>query len=288
MEITIRREQFRKKFYEFVHIFALSHVSITKTRAGGFDPGMKLDIHELANKIAFETIRNFSDSNAVYLGAENGSKMSDEFVTIFSYNDQTTVDKMEDEDTTFITLLYNQCAAYIPIMTVQLWTANRKTDLEKEVNAELKKLLKPRAMVAANSDVALAMDTEDSNNPPRQIQDCINKAVARGVSIEVQKVKRSLRKKYSADEETQASTPTKNGRESSKGSGNAQKKSKKKSGEATKPKSALKKGKDVKWKASPSRRSRRLSASKESNSSKSGGGRGGSRKGGAGRGAGRR
>ena len=64
---------------------------------------------------------------------------------------------------------------------------------------------------------------------------------------EVQKIKRQLRKKYSADGASQLLTPTKNGREQSDGSKNSRQKSKKKSSGGTKLKSALKKGAEVSY-----------------------------------------
>ena len=172
----------------------------------------------------------------------------------------------------------------------------KKTDLEREVNDELKKLLKPKAMVAANNDVETAMEVEDSTKPPQQIADVVRKETQRAVDKEVQKIKRQLRKKYSADGASQPLTPTKNGREQSDGSKNSRQKSKKKSGGGTKLKSALKKGAEVRYPPTPpkandrrnSRQGRHQSQSNESPSSKGGAGRGGSRRGGRGRGAGRR
>ena len=126
-----------------------------------------------------------------------------------------------------------------------------------------------------------------------QIADVVRKETQRAVDKEVQKIKRQLRKKYSADGASQPLTPTKNGREQSDGSKNSRQKSKKKSSGGTKLKSALKKGAEVRYPPTPPKANHRKagrhpSKSTESPSSKGGAGRGGSRRGGRGRGAGRR
>ena len=74
LEITIRWEKFRTKFYEFVTTFASAYVCITKTRAGGFNPGMKLDMNDLATKMTYDLLGNFPQPCAQYLGKENGVK----------------------------------------------------------------------------------------------------------------------------------------------------------------------------------------------------------------------
>ena len=56
LEISIRRDQFRKKFYDLIHIMALSHVVVAKIEGDGFPSGMKVTQEELASKITFDTL----------------------------------------------------------------------------------------------------------------------------------------------------------------------------------------------------------------------------------------
>lgn len=296
LEITIRWEKFRTKFYEFVTTFASAYVCITKTRAGGFNQAMKLDMNDLATKMTYDLLENFSQTCAQYLGKENGTELRDEFAASQSFDNTAIVEKMDCTDGDFMLHITNQLKVMIPVLTTRFWSSNEKRDLEREVNAELKKLLKPKAMAKANNDVEDAMEVEDNSQPPQQIADVVRKETKRAVDKEVQKLKKQLRKNYSADGASQPLTPTKNGREQSDGSKNSRRKSKKKSGGGTKLKSALKKGSEVRYAPTPpkandeknSRKGRHQSRSNESPSSKGGAGRGGSRRGGRGRGAGRR
>ena len=87
LEISICMDQFRKKFYDLIHIMALSHVVVPKIEGDGFPSGMKLTQTELASKITFDTLYDLTFEQSKAVGLDNGEQVSGEFANQRSHND---------------------------------------------------------------------------------------------------------------------------------------------------------------------------------------------------------
>ena len=254
LEISIRRDQFRKKFYDLIHIMALSHVVVAKIEGDGFPSGMKLTQEELASKITFDTLYDLTFEQSKAIGLDNGEQVSGEFANQRSHNDESIESKWATQDEEFMKPIIENFDTWIPKITTDLWSYHKAKYKKREVNAALRELLQPIKMTKANEDVDDAMDTVDATRAPSSLTNVIRKETQLAVSKEVQRVKRTLAKNCSGDRKTQPSTPTANGRKSRNDSATSpkplKKKSKQKSGGGTtsNPKSALKKGKAVKFK----------------------------------------
>ncbi len=248
LDTDLCQEELFDKFYTLTVQMSLAYTIVKKTMKGGFTDGMKLDQDELANKIAYDIFHNFNQAQASNFGMESGEQLAQHFAKFTSYDHEAAVAAWDEaKDGEFVTEVALKIKDWIPRMTFELWAIEEVKDRRRQIDAELRKALKPKAMAKANQDVEDAMDTEDANQLPGGVIDMIRKETKKTVGKEVQKVKASLRKKSTGDGRAEQSTPA-NGRKSGKDSKTSRKNSKKnsKAGSGT-PRSILKKGNQVKF-----------------------------------------
>ena len=118
--------------------------------------------------------------------------------------------------------------------TFGLWDAIRGADKDRRINAAIKKAFEPVAIATATEDTATVLDRIDLANPPKPLDDYIDKRLKVGLEKAKRELKNSQKKNYSGDTKNQASTPTKRGTSSkrvhfdpsSKAHGNGTKKKK--------------------------------------------------------------
>ena len=121
-----------------------------------------------------------------------------------------------------------------------LWEAIRRKDQSKQINAAIKKSYEPKIIEKATEEVAMVIDRLDLANPPKSLDNYVNKFVEAKINKAKTAAKQTQRNKYGADVKNQTSAPTKNGQNSRKESSDRshsstsaakQKKSKKKTAE---------------------------------------------------------
>ena len=230
LEITLRQDELRVKLYIILDKMSLAHTIEEKYDNDGFDEGMKLSQDEIVVKAAHDSLLELSKDDAAVFGVEDGEAMAKEYAAKRSYNDAATALKMDSvcfTDKDFITEVKKKLVEYLPKLTVNLWRTEDAKEKKRRARAELKEALIKQETLSATQAVEEAMETEDSNQVPQGLQDAINKATAKAVGKEVQRVKKSLKKNSSGGDKTKPPKPTKNGPESRKGSDTSSKKSKK-------------------------------------------------------------
>ena len=83
--------------------------------------------------------------------------------------------------------------------TFYLWEAIQKKDRARQVNAAIKKSYEPKAIETATEQVALAIDKIDIANPPKELEDYINKIIERRILKAKTTAKKNQRKNCGAD-----------------------------------------------------------------------------------------
>ena len=230
LEISLRQDELRVKLYAILDKMSLAHTIEEKYDNDGFDEGMKLSQDEIVVKAAHDSLLELSKDDAAVFGVEDGIAMAKEYAAKRSYDDAATALKMDsvcgtDED--FIIEVRTKLVEYLPKLTVNLWKTEDAKEKKRRARAELKEALEKQETLSATQAVEEAMETEDANQVPQGLQDAINKATAKAVGKEVQRVKKSLKKNSSGGDKTKPPKPTKNGHESKKDSATSSKKSKK-------------------------------------------------------------
>ena len=100
--------------------------------------------------------------------------------------------------------------------TFGLWDAIRGVDEERRINAAIKKAFEPVAITTATEDTTTVLDRIDLANPPKPLDNYIDKRLKAGLEKARRELTNSERKNYSGDTKIQVSTPTKRGQSSKK------------------------------------------------------------------------
>ena len=89
-------------------------------------------------------------------------------------------------------------------------------ELEKEIDAEIKRDLVPKSITAATEAAAHVLETIDLANPPKPLDDYIDKRIKAGQTKLRRELKSAQRLNCLGDAKNQASKPTGNGTSSKK------------------------------------------------------------------------
>jgi hypothetical protein len=217
LEITIRVEKLRNQWFEFVNTLALGHVIVKKTRDGGFASDMKLDADELADKVAYQIISKLEKKHTTVFRHADGPNLAAEYEKQRKFDNAALEEKWNDgADKNFVNSVEGKIQDWTTSMTFMLWANEKAKDRDRQVEAALREVLKPRAMRKANEDVEAALEEEDGTANSDAVRSLARKEVKAEVGRQVQVIQRQLRKKYSGDTAEQASKPTKPGRKSGK------------------------------------------------------------------------
>jgi len=106
-----------------------------------------------------------------------------------------------------------QLVAVWPEVTTKLWNHDANRNSSKKVDSELADLFESKAIVNANTQLAIAMDSTADDNT---IAPLIMKEVERQLQSRAQKSKKSMRKKSSGDAKNQTSKPNRSGAKKAK------------------------------------------------------------------------
>ena len=276
LEIKLRQQQLRTKLFVLLETIALAHIIITEVKYT-LPTEIKLNKNQLTTKTTFDVLQDSTIAMANLVEAENGNKLAADYATARSFDNTAIEAEMDDADDRVMKPIINKMNTWLPILTVDLWTADDNKDSEHAINAALRKELQPKAMVAANDSVDAAMDVEDSSNPPESLLNFIRKEQKKLGDKQMVMLKRQMRKNYSGDDKNQPLQPTKNGRElKNKSTATASKKKKAKQSNPkkdTKAKSSKKKAEEDKAASPNSNRPPRKNNNKDSRGGSSGGGK---------------
>lgn len=280
LEIKLREQKLQKDFFDHSRKFALCMV-INHQIKNGLPAGVKLSREELASKAVYNALKNRIDMiNALF--EENADALQASFATYTGYDDAAIEEKMDQADKKFLTdHITTNLIAWLPLTSTTLWNLDEKKEMDRKVNSELRKALKPAAIAQATEDVAMAIgDADGANN--ETMMEVLKKEARAEAKKEMQRSLQKQRKKSSGGDETLEPTPTKPGRNGGGNSNNnsskkKSKKKKKKDGQKksggdrdTPTKPTLKKGNSVRFSKSTTK----------TRKSGGGGSRGGSNRGG--------
>merc|ERR1711966_147785 len=121
-----------------------------------------------------------------------------------------------EKDKATIAELVTWAATFVRRITISFWIERDHEAIEREVDAELDREFKPKSITEATEAAALVLDQIDLVNPPKPLDDYIDKRIKEGNTKLRQELKNAKRLNYSGDNATQESKPTKNGTGSKK------------------------------------------------------------------------
>lgn len=280
-EISIREEVLRSNVYKLLDKMALAH-TIRAELSTGRPEGCNLERKSHSHLITSSVLRLSTDSFAKKLGMDAGANLADEYQQKHNCPPSALANEADDS---FMTPIITKLAVDLPAFTTTLWDLDDKKDIDRKINAEIKKELQKAATLEATEDVEMEMDAIDlSNAPAEKLISFIDKQVQKGLDKKTVQFKRALRKNSSGEAENQTSKPTANGTKSNKNSA-AQKKKKQKQGTSNqKDQSNAASSKKRKDKADTSNRNqKKKSAQQSAKAGKADGSKGGGKKRGAAR-----
>merc|ERR1711966_115712 len=112
--------------------------------------------------------------------------------------------------------LVAKTATFVRRSTISFWIERDREAIEREIDAELERGFKPKSITEATEAAALVLDQIDLANPPKPLDDYIDKRTKEGNTKLRRELKNAKRLNYSGDNATQESKPTKNGTGSKK------------------------------------------------------------------------
>ena len=260
LEIKLREKKLQKDFFDHSRKFALCMV-INHQIKKGLPAGVKLSREELASKAVYNALKNRIDMiNALF--EETADALQAKFSSYTGYDDTAIEEKMDPADKKFLTdHITTNLIQWLPLTSTTLWNLDEKKEMDRKVNSELRKALKPAAIAQATEDVAMAIgDADGANN--ETMMEVLKKEARAEAKKEMQRSLQKQRKKSSGGDETLEPTPTKPGRNGGGKSNNnsskkKSKKKKKKDGQKksggdrdTPTKPTLKKGNNVRFSTS--------------------------------------
>ena len=153
-------------------------------------------------------------------------KFAMDFIETKKINLQTLADKFDQASSIFMVMIANEVEPLFMGTSFLLWEAIRRKDQSKQINAAIKKSYEPKIIEKATEEVAMVIDRLDLANPPKSLDDYVNKLVEAKINKAKTAAKQTQRKKSGADVKNQTSAPTKNGTSSKKESSDRSRSSK--------------------------------------------------------------
>ena len=278
-EITKRHEMLQEQFFDFATIWAKG-IIIAKRETGDLPLNSELTWTQYALLIAHNTMASYDATVYATLGFATNSAMIDSFgkySSSFNYRDVSAKATIADKE--FIKNLYEAIAPVLKGITVGIWFDEQKKDTKRKINAAIRAELGTEQTAQATADTRSALDSAGAQSQEQRLLDAARKAARAESSKQVQRILTNQRKKSLGDTETQASTPTNNGRSSKQKSKKSTKQQKQKQQQKQQPKSALKKGAQVRFSSSSNNDSSNTPVkAKKKGKGKAGGARGGKQK----------
>eukprot|EP00956_Cyclotella_meneghiniana_P035785 scaffold118237_cov47-Cyclotella_meneghiniana.AAC.1 len=274
-EIAIREEILRSTLYKLINKIALASV-IREEMSVGLPANCEIGRQEFVGLIALAVVGGSPATFAAKSGMDTAVALADDCQK--SNNYPTAMPR--DEDMEFLTPIVTKLLTDVPNFTTALWNLDDERDVNRKINAEIKKELEKAAIVESTEDVEDELDAIDLTDAPKdKLRDFIDKRVKEGLDKKTVQFKKAMRKNSSGEAKTQTSRPTASGTKSKNNSAKQQSK------QGTNPKS-----KDQTPTAEPRSKKQRSNANAKNhnqrnvqNAEKAGGSNGGGKKRGAGR-----
>ena len=230
---------------------------------------------EFVGLIALAVVGGSPATFAAKLGMDTAVALADDCQKTNNY--PTAMPR--DEDMEFLTPIVTKLLTDVPNFTTVLWNLDDERDVNRKINAEIKKELEKAAIVESTEDVQDELDGIDLTDEPKdRLRDFIDKRVREGLDKKTVQFKKAMRKNSLGEAKNQTSKPTASGTKSKNNSAKQQSK------QGTNPKSkdqttAEPKSKKQRGNANAKNRNQRNAQDAE----KAGGSKGGGKKRGAGR-----
>jgi len=215
-EIKARKRLQAIEYFNIAVEFAGSRAIAAKTE-GGFDD-FKSDIEDVAYAAMNAAILLLPEDHLEHLSFLEPSNF-DEPPEVLWKNfqlahkikyDPDVKARLKKDDASLIEHVSKEVAVMLPALTTDLWASTAKTKKGATLDAELELFLGRKAVDNANDDLGKAMDIDDD-----PIDSVVETAVDKRIKKHFSKSKSEMRKNYSGDAATKASTPKGNGRSGS-------------------------------------------------------------------------
>ena len=246
LEIEMRVEELREELFDYVTKVARTWFIMYNGK--GLVPTSTLSRDEWGHTIAYGIICSFDDTCAEFFHFYS-DKSNDVGPTSQDAEMSTDDDRAGDEvslsgsmkfgncylkttnfdleaakkksdnregDKATITEILSKTACFVHDTTIKFWNVLSDLELEKEIDAEIKRDLVPKSITAATEAAAHVLDKIDLANPPKPLDDYIDKRIKAGQTKLRRELKNAQRLNCSGDARNQESTPTANGTSSKK------------------------------------------------------------------------
>ena len=234
-EITIREESLRSTVYKLINKIALASV-IREELSVGLPTDCAIGRPEFVGLIALAVVEGSTANFASKLGMDTVGAPADDCQKSNNY----PAAMPREEDMAFLTPIVTKLLTDIPNFTTVLWDLDDKKDVDRKINAEIKKELEKAAIVELTEDVEDELDAIDLTDAPKdRLRDFIDKRVQQGLDKKTVQFKKAMRKNSSGEAKTPTSRPTASGTKSKNNSAKQQSKqqSKQQLKQGTNPKS---------------------------------------------------
>ena len=135
-------------------------------------------------------------NNTAHLGPR---KFAIDFIETKKFDLQKLADKFNQESSTVMQIIKSEVEPLFMGTSFLLWEAIRRKDQSKQINAAIKKSYEPKIIEKATEEVAMVIDRLDLANPPKSLDDYVNKLVEAKINKAKTAAKQTQRKKPGAD-----------------------------------------------------------------------------------------
>ncbi len=213
LEVKKRKETLCTKFFKLTTTIAVGMVVTKRERNGGLATDQKLSLNELAALSVYDALKDSTRNLITALAQESNETLLNFYKTSQSYDDGAIQEKMSEADSEFLKDISNQLHGWMPELSFKIWNLDLERARERNVAAELRKALAPKATAAATQDVEQAIVAMGAA-VKEGIRNVARKETERVATKVVRELNRSMRKNSSGGGKIQTPRPTNNGQRS--------------------------------------------------------------------------
>ena len=213
LEIEMREEALRKEFFAYTHAVAkLRYIvearqktiptqNTAYTNAYSKDKWGHLISHEILCSFSNDEAEFFNcypDDNAPDgmdltessdakqppdgAGRSGAAKLGDRYLEDMNFNLEAAKEKSNhpEKDEATIAELVAKTATFVRRSTINFWLERDREAIEREIDAELEREFKPKSITDATEAAAMVLDQIDLANPPKPLDDYIDKKIKEG------------------------------------------------------------------------------------------------------------
>jgi len=226
LEIEMREEALRKEFFNYTHAVAKSRYMAelrrqtipTEDSANNYINAYSKD--EWGHLISHGILCTLNNNEAEFFqcfpdddtpdgmnltepsnaeqppnGADRSgaAKLGDQYLKDMNFDLEAAKKKSNHpkKDNTTIAELVAKTATFVRRSTISFWIKRDRKAIEREIDAELEREFKPKSITEATEAAALVLDQIDLANPPKPLDDYIDKRIQEGNT----KLRRELKKR---------------------------------------------------------------------------------------------